>query len=103
VDCVRGAAFDVMVCVRAAAVTTGRRHVEMLRAKDCTPVYVAAGIAHEFQGLVDVTEAHDWMSNYRYPDYETGLRFDDPAIAIEWPLEATHIASRYLECPSSRM
>jgi dTDP-4-dehydrorhamnose 3,5-epimerase len=99
VRCARGAIFDVLVDVREDAATYGKWHAEILRGDEYRLLYVAPGIAHGFQTLVDDTEVHYWMSSYHDPEAEAGVRFDDPAVAIEWPLQAVRVSSRDLELP----
>lgn len=97
VRCARGVIFDVLVDVRKDSPSFGKWHAEILCEDDYRVLYVAPGFAHGFQTLVDSTEVQYWMSNYHHSGSESGLRFDDPAIGIEWPMEATLVSSRDVE------
>ena len=50
--------------------------------------------AHGFQALTDDVEVFYMMSNYHAPEAQRGLRFDDPAIALVWPLPVTDVSER---------
>ncbi|SDF94200.1 dTDP-4-dehydrorhamnose 3,5-epimerase [Limimonas halophila] len=94
VRCVRGAIFDVIVDVRPDSPAYGQWHAETLRAGVHTLLYVPAGCAHGFQTLADDTEVNYWMSAPHAPDAEAGIRYDDPTLAIPWPLPVAHLSDR---------
>ena len=63
-------------------------------------VYVPAGFAHGFQTLADDTELFYQMSDFYYPELARGVRWDDPALGIAWPVCARRvIAPRDLALP----
>jgi dTDP-4-dehydrorhamnose 3,5-epimerase len=85
VRCTRGAIFDVIVDLRADSPAYCRWFGIELRAGGAASLFVPAGVAHGFQTLADDSEVHYQMS-YRYvPDAARGVRWDDPAFAIDWP------------------
>jgi dTDP-4-dehydrorhamnose 3,5-epimerase len=49
-------------------------------------LYIPKGVAHGFQTLVDCTEVTYQMSEFFSPDHARGVRWNDPAFGIEWPL-----------------
>jgi dTDP-4-dehydrorhamnose 3,5-epimerase len=61
--------------------------------------YIPEGCAHGYQTLADDTEVFYQMSEYYHPASARGLRFDDPALGIEWPLSVSVISPRDKENP----
>ena len=85
VRCLRGALYDVIVDLRPASPTYRRWLGVELTAENRRMLYVPEGFAHGFQTLADDTEAFYQVSAAYAPDAERGVRWDDPAFAIEWP------------------
>jgi dTDP-4-dehydrorhamnose 3,5-epimerase len=85
VRCVRGAIFDVAVDLRSGSSTLCRWHGVELSAENGLAFYIPAGCAHGFQTLTDGAEVLYQMGYAYVPDAGRGVRFDDPAFAIEWP------------------
>jgi dTDP-4-dehydrorhamnose 3,5-epimerase len=85
VRCVRGAIFDVAVDLRPGSPTLCCWHGIELSAENRLAYYIPAGLAHGFQTLTDDTEVLYQMGNAYVPAAGRGVRFDDPAFAIEWP------------------
>lgn len=94
VRCLRGGIFDVIVDIRPDSATF-LRHVGV----ELTPVnrlalYIPPGFAHGFQTLEPDTEVWYQMTDYYQPGLGGGLRWDDPALGIKWPLEPTAMNER---------
>lgn len=85
VRCVRGAIFDVALDLRKGSPTHGRWHGVELTAENGLAFYIPAGLAHGFQTLREQTEVLYVMGDPYVPDAARGVRWDDPAFAIEWP------------------
>ncbi len=85
VRCVRGATFHVAVDLRAGSRTYRGWHGVELSAESRRAIYLPAGIAHCCQTLVDECEVHYLMGARHEPGAARGVRWDDPAFAIEWP------------------
>jgi dTDP-4-dehydrorhamnose 3,5-epimerase len=85
VRCVAGAIFDVAVDLREDSETFRRWHGIELSAANGLAYYIPAGLAHGFQTLADGCEVLYQMGHEYVPDAARGVRFDDPAFAIEWP------------------
>lgn len=83
---IRGRVWDVAVDLRKASPTLGRWFGVLLSEQNKKMVYVPAGFAHGFLTLEDATEFIYKCTDYYYPEYEEGVRFDDPDIGIKWPL-----------------
>ena len=81
----RGAIWDAIVDLRADSPTYGRWTAVELTAENRRALYIPAGFAHGYQTLVDDTETYYQVSAYYAPEAEGGIRWDDPAVGIEWP------------------
>lgn len=86
VRCTQGRIYDVIIDLRPNS-STFRQHVgEELAAGEHTMLYVPEGFAHGFQTLEDNTEVFYQMSEFYAPEHGRGVRWNDPAFAIQWPL-----------------
>ncbi len=94
VRCIRGAIFDVVVDVRPNSLTFGRWEAFELTAKNQTVLYIGAGFAHGFQTLEPDSEVLYQMSESYHSDLSRGVRYDDPAMGIRWPLPVTTLSER---------
>lgn len=83
----RGAVFDVAVDMRPNSRTFGRWTAVTLSAKEWNQLFVPKGFAHGFVTLEDECEVLYKVSAPYVPELERTIRFDDPTIGIEWPLE----------------
>jgi dTDP-4-dehydrorhamnose 3,5-epimerase len=101
VRCTRGAIFDVIVDLRDCSPTYGQWHGEELNADNRLMLYIPKGFAHGFQSLVDDTEVDYEIGPAYVPGAEAGFRFDDQALAIEWPIADIIISERDKTLPSS--
>ena len=57
-------------------------------------IYIPQGFAHGFQTLSDNVELIYQHSSFYVPNVEGGIKYDDPTIKIDWPLELTNISER---------
>jgi dTDP-4-dehydrorhamnose 3,5-epimerase len=94
VRCTRGGIFDVAVDLRPDS-PAFRRHVALaLSADDRRMLYVPPGCAHGFETLTDDCEVLYQISEFHDPEAARGVRWDDPAFAIPWPLAPAVISER---------
>jgi dTDP-4-dehydrorhamnose 3,5-epimerase len=93
VRCTRGAIFDVAVDLREASATRGRWFSMELNQDDQRMLYIPPGFAHGFQTLADATEVSYLISPEYVPEAARGVRWDDPAIGIDWPPAGERIIS----------
>lgn len=94
VRCARGCVFDVIVDLRPDSPTYLRKHAIRLDAEGGNALYVPPQVAHGFQTLEADTDIHYMMSDYYRPELARGVRHDDPAFGIVWPLPVSVIADR---------
>lgn len=99
VRCVAGAVFDVLVDMRPSSNTFHRVFWVKLDAVARQALYVPGGVAHGYQSLADHTEFLYMTDQYYTPGLEKGVRFDDPAIAVPWPLPPIDVVARDLAWP----
>jgi dTDP-4-dehydrorhamnose 3,5-epimerase len=84
----RGAVLDVVVDLRRGSPTRGRHAAAELSAANARQVYVPAGFAHGFCTLEPDTEVAYKCSDYYDRDLERGVAWDDPDLALPWPVAA---------------
>ncbi len=99
VRCISGKVADVIVDLRPDSPTFKQFAVFELSAQNKHMIYIPEGFAHGFQTLEDNTELIYLHSNYYNPEFESGIRYNDPALSINWPLEITNISERDLNFP----
>jgi dTDP-4-dehydrorhamnose 3,5-epimerase len=90
---VRGEVFDVAVDLRADSRTCGRWVGETLSADNKRQLWIPEGFAHGFLVLSESAEFLYKTTDYWYPAHEQCIRWDDPELAIAWPLEVAPIVS----------
>lgn len=93
VRCTRGALYDVIVDLRRGEAGFGQWRGFELNAENRRALFIPAGFAHGFQSLADDTEILYQMTTPYAPGASRGVRWDDPEIAIRWPLPATVISA----------
>ncbi|MVA77267.1 dTDP-4-dehydrorhamnose 3,5-epimerase [Auraticoccus sp. F435] len=99
VRCVRGAVLDVIVDLRPDSPTRLQHVAVELSADNRRALYVPAYFAHAYLTLVDDTEVMYQVTGRYEPSAERGLRHDDPALGIEWPLPVTTISAKDASWP----
>lgn len=99
VRCTAGRIFDAIVDIRMGSETFGRWFATELTQANRHALYVPSGFAHGFQTLEHDTEVLYQMGDFFDPATNRGVRFDDPTIAIPWPLPYTSISPRDLAHP----
>ncbi len=94
VRCARGRMHDVLLDLRPDAATFGQSLFVVLDADEHNALFVPAGVAHGFQTLADNTEVHYMMSEAYQAGLSDGVRYDDPAFGIHWPLPVASLSDR---------
>ena len=86
VSCVRGAIYDVIIDLRKNSRTYLKWIAAELNSRNFTSLYIPKGFAHGFQALEDNSVVLYQMSEFYYPEYARGIRWDDVMFGIKWPL-----------------
>jgi dTDP-4-dehydrorhamnose 3,5-epimerase len=94
VRCTKGSMFDVALDLRPDSETYGKWHGVELTEQNGRMLYVPEGCAHGYQTLEDGTEMYYMTSEFYTPSAVRGVRFDDPAFTIQWPLDATVVSDQ---------
>lgn len=94
VRCQRGRVHDVLLDLRPDSAHYMQHVAVELDASRHNAVWIPPGVAHGFQTLEDETDVVYMMSESYRPELATGVRFDDPAFGIRWPLPVSVIAER---------
>ena len=99
VRCTMGTIYDVVLDLRPASPTYRQWAAEELSAENRRMMYVPPGFAHGFQTLVDSTEVFYQISEFYHPELSRGVRWDDPAFGVDWPLPPSAISDKDLSYP----
>ncbi len=99
VRCTAGAIYDVVIDLRPESKTFRQWFGAELTAENRNMLYVPEGFAHGFQTLADESEVSYHHSAFFSPDHQGGVKYNDPALAIEWPLEISFISTRDQNLP----
>lgn len=104
VRCARGAIFDVLVDLRTESPMYGHWESATLREETQEGLYIPEGCAHGFQALEDHSEVHYLISRPYFPELQAGARWDDPALAISWPMgDAARISAKDAGLPTIQL
>jgi dTDP-4-dehydrorhamnose 3,5-epimerase len=85
VRCARGEILDVLVDIRRGSPTFGEWEAAALSDSNGHQLYCPDGFAHGFAVVSEVADVVYKVSTYYDPNIESGFRFDDPEVGIEWP------------------
>lgn len=94
VRCLRGELFDVLLDLRPDSPSYLQHHGVFLDQDNRDAVFIPSGVAHGFQTLADHTEVLYQMTDVHAPHLAGGVRWNDPAFQISWPLSQPIIAAR---------
>jgi dTDP-4-dehydrorhamnose 3,5-epimerase len=83
----KGSIFDCIIDLRSGSETYGQWRGFVLSEENFMMIYVPRGFAHGFCTLTDATEVHYKVDRPYRPEYDSGIRWNDPDLAVEWPCE----------------
>ena len=99
IRCIKGSVFDVIVDLRQQS-PTFLQHVGVeLSEQNMRMIYVPEGFAHGFQTLQDHSELIYHHTAFYTPDFDGGVRYNDPKLGIVWPLALTTISEKDKNLP----
>ncbi|MFN3280152.1 MAG: dTDP-4-dehydrorhamnose 3,5-epimerase [Tabrizicola sp.] len=99
VRCSRGAILDVAVDIREGSATYGRWVAVELTADNGRQLLVPKGFLHGFVTLTDDTEVQYKCTDFYSPDHDGAVRWDDPAIGIDWGISAPILSDKDARAP----
>lgn len=99
VRCTRGTVYDVAVDLRAQSPTFGQWYGLELSAGNRKQLWIPAGFAHGFAALEDACEVQYKQTGYYRPDREGGIVWNDPDLAIAWPVAGPILSDRDRDLP----
>jgi dTDP-4-dehydrorhamnose 3,5-epimerase len=102
IGCLTGAVYDVLIDIRPTSPTYMQWEAYELSAGDGCQLYVPTGFAHGFQTLAPATEVRYMMTAFYAAEAAAGIRHDDSAFNIAWPLPVTAISAKDLSWPDYR-
>jgi dTDP-4-dehydrorhamnose 3,5-epimerase len=102
VRCAHGAVLDVVVDARPGSPTFGRHLAIRLDDVDFAHLYVPPGLLHGFQALTETADVCYRIDRPHDPAEDIAVRYDDPDLAIAWPLPVTTISARDAAAPPWR-
>jgi len=94
IRCTKGQIYDVIIDLRKNSNTYLKWFGIELSEFNHKMLYVPKGFAHGFQTLKDNTEVYYNVSQYYAPEYEAGIRWNDPLFNITWPMQPTSISNK---------
>lgn len=95
----KGAAYDVVVDLRKKSPTFGKWDGFELSGENFRMLFIPRGFAHGFCTLADNTELMYKNDNFYTPSAEGGIRWDDPTLAIDWPVKQPVLSDRDRKLP----
>lgn len=99
VRCTRGAIYDVIIDLRKDSATYLHHVAETLTEDNGRMLFIPKGLAHGFMTLANDTEVFYQMSTFYEGSAARGVRWNDPAFAIAWPMEVRVISGRDAQLP----
>ncbi|MGB9714863.1 MAG: dTDP-4-dehydrorhamnose 3,5-epimerase [Thermodesulfovibrionales bacterium] len=94
VRCTRGAIYDVIIDLRPDSPTYKQWVSVELTSENYKMVYVPENFAHGFITLEDNTEVTYLVSEFYSPEFERGIRYNDPSFGIQWPIPISVISEK---------
>lgn len=94
VKCIKGAVFDVIVDIRKDSPTFLQWHGVELSETNMKVIYIPEGFAHGFQVTQQDSELIYLHTEFYAPEYEGALRYNDPILDIQWPLQVTDTSEK---------
>jgi len=102
IRCTRGAMYDVIIDLREGSPTLGKWYGTELAPDSGLMLYAPEGFAHGYQTLQDDTEMYYLTSAPYVPAAARGVRYDDPAFGVSWPLPASIVSVADRQWPDFR-
>jgi dTDP-4-dehydrorhamnose 3,5-epimerase len=102
-NCIKGSLYDVIVDLRPQSITYMKWEAVILTGENRRILYVPEGFAHGYQTLAHSSEVYYQISEYYNPDSQRGIKWDDPVLAIPWPINNPIVSLRDQAWPYLKM
>ena len=99
VSCIKGVIYDVIADLRPGSTTFRHWLAVELTPENGHRLYIPEGCAHGFQTLTQDTMVNYLINRFHIPGAAQGIRYDDPALAVDWPSRPSVISPKDLEWP----
>lgn len=99
IQCLSGKIFDVAIDLRAGSKTFGQWTSEILDPQGKKMLLLPKGCAHAFQILEKNTVVEYFVTQYYAPDFESGVRYNDPFFSINWPIKKAIVSEKDANWP----
>lgn len=99
IRCPRGSIFDVAVDLRRGSATYGEWEGYVLDDEKHRQLFVPAGFAHGFCVISDLADVSYLVSSLYDPETEAGIRWNDPEVGVEWPVDEPLLSQRDVGAP----
>ena len=94
-----GEVFDVSVDIRRSSPNFGKWFGIILSANNKKAIYIPPNFAHGFCVLSEKAEFFYKCTDFYNPDYDRAIRWDDPDLAIDWPIKEPILSEKDANCP----
>jgi dTDP-4-dehydrorhamnose 3,5-epimerase len=102
VRAIRGEIYDVCVDIRRSSPRFGKWFGTVLTDENKRAMYIPPNFAHGFCVLSDTAEFSYKCTDFYFPDYERAIRWNDPDLAIDWPIQEPILSEKDASCPLLR-
>ena len=99
VSCISGTIYDVIIDLRRNSATYCQWIAVELSSDNYRMLYVPVGLAHGFQTLKENTAVYYQMTEFYYPDSARGVKWDDTAFGVKWPIKKATISLKDRQFP----
>ena len=103
ISVIKGEIFDVAVDLRKNSKTFGKYFSIKLNENNCTSVFIPEGFAHGFVTLKKENIVCYSCTEYRSPNHERSLKYNDPKFKIKWPVKKIKISKKDRKLPSLKI
>jgi dTDP-4-dehydrorhamnose 3,5-epimerase len=97
---ISGEVLDVAIDIRVGSPTFGKSDGRVLKGESKSQLFIPTGFAHGFCVISEEATIHYMCSDYYAPDDERGIRWDDPAVNIEWPVDNPSLSPKDAVLPN---
>ena len=94
VSVLKGKIIDCVIDLRRKSKTFGKSFIIELSEKNCKSLYIPDGFAHAYYSVSKINIIYYKLSNYYYPEYESGIIWNDKSLKIKWPVKKPIVSKK---------